>query len=125
MSYQLNRVHLLICVFAALVLAGGFVWLIFFGDPFPLFTMAMWVSAGIIIFYIIGQFARSFLIAKVFVSEEEYDFSQDEEYLAFMASLENDAGEPTDVMQDDPLQSDEFDDSLDDPFMEHMPLESA
>lgn len=126
MSYQLNRVHLLICIFAGLVLAGGFVWLIFFGDAFPLFTMAMWVSAGIVLFYVIGQFARSILIQKVFVPEEEYDFANDEEYIAFMAKLNGETVEPpTNVMFDDPMQVDamEFDDSLDDPFME--PVDSV
>jgi hypothetical protein len=124
MSYQLNKAHLLICIFAGLVLTGGFVWLLFFGSPFPLFSMAMWVSASIVVFYVVGHFARSILIRDVFVPEDEYDFSQDEEYQAFMESLENDDGELSDVMFDDPVGPEDldFEDSLDEPFME---LETA
>ena len=121
MSYQLNRVHLLICIFAGLVLAAGFVWRLFSPWPSNLFTFAMWVSAAIIVFYIIGTFVRAFLISKVFVPTEEYDFSQDEEYQAFMASLNNEAPPAEDVMLDAPIDEIEYDETLNDPFME--PLE--
>lgn len=122
MSYQLNRVHLLICIFAGLVLTGGGVWHLFFGTPSPLFTMVMWVNFGIVVFYCIGQFARSILIKKVFVPEEKYGFLQDEEYKEFTESLETETTPPTDVMFDDPTQAElEFDD----PVMEPMPLNDA
>lgn len=124
MSYQLNRVHLLLCIFAGLMLAGGFVYLLFFGLPPTLFTMALWVSSGIVLFYCIGHFVRSFLIQKVFVPQEEYDFSQDEEYQAFMESLNAEPEPPKDVMLEDPMQM-EFDDTLGEPFMEPMPLEDV
>ncbi|MCL2225588.1 MAG: DUF3311 domain-containing protein [Defluviitaleaceae bacterium] len=125
--YQLNKAHLLICIFAGLVLTSGFVWLIFFGVPFQLFRMAMWVSAGIVIFYVIGQFARSILIEKVFMETDEFELPPDEEYPEFMESLHDDAENPSDVMYDDPMNSEsmKYDDSLDDPYMEPMPLESA
>jgi len=120
-------VHLLICIFAGLVLASGFVWHLFFGLAFNLFTMALWVSSGIIMFYFVGQIARSILIKKVFVPvADEYDFSEDEEYKAFVEGLETKVEEPKNVMFDDPMQdSMEFDDSLDDPFMEPMSLNDA
>jgi hypothetical protein len=123
-SYQLNKVHLLICIFAGLILAGGFVWHLFFGLSFRLFTMALWVSLAIVMFYFVGHVARSILINKVFVPvNEQYDFSEDEEYKAFMESLENKPVEPDGVMYDDPMQADplaSYDDSLDDPLMEPM-----
>ena len=130
MTYRLNRAHLLISVFAGLVFAGIFVYRLFFELPHHLFDMAMWISLAIVIFYVIGVFARSFLIQEVFVPEEEYDFSQDEEYLAFMESLENDGEEietieaPTDVMLDDPADPfEDYDDSLNDPFIDPVPLD--
>ncbi|MDR0272534.1 MAG: hypothetical protein LBI27_04370 [Clostridiales bacterium] len=128
MSYQLNKVHLLICIFAGVVLAGGFVWQLVFTLPVPntLFTMAWWVSLGIVLFYCVGAFARSFLIQQVFVPiEDEYNLAEDEEYQAFVKSLET-QNEPSDVMFDDPLHDlNSYDDSLNDPFMEPLPLEDA
>ncbi|MCL2386290.1 MAG: hypothetical protein FWC89_01955 [Defluviitaleaceae bacterium] len=138
MSYQLNRAHLLICIFAALVVTGGFVWHLLFGLPSTLAFMAWWVSVAIVLFYVIGQFARSILIKQVFVpNNDEYDLSDDPEYQAFMASLNNEAPPtPTDVMFSEPLQSEpmmelepmpmmDYDDTLSDPFMEPMPLNDA
>ena len=127
MSYQLNKSHLLICIFAGVVLAGGFVWQIFFSFPHPLFGMAMWVSLGIVIFYVIGYIARYILINSVFVRHDhDYDFSQDEEYQSFVASLETQGMEPMDLMTEDPLETmDSYDDTLDDPFMEPVPLDDA
>ena len=131
MTYRLNRSHLLISVFAGLVFSGIFVYRLFFELPHPLFNMAFWVSLAIVIFYVIGVFARSFLIQEVFVIEDEYDFSQDEDYLEFMASLEGGGEEietvemPTDVMLDDPQADplDDYDDPLNDPFMDTVPLD--
>jgi hypothetical protein len=126
MSYQLNRAHLLICIFAGLVLCGGFVWHIFFRPSFTLFTMALWVSSAIVLFYFVGKIVRSYLISEVFVPiVDDYNFEEDEEYQAFVASLENNGEEPADVMLDDPLQEiPEFDD-LNDPFMEPISFEDA
>jgi hypothetical protein len=67
MSYQLNRSHLLICIFAGIVITSGFVWHLFFSRPFSLFAMALWVCAVIVLFYFIGHFARSILIKHVYV----------------------------------------------------------
>jgi hypothetical protein len=103
-SYQLNRVHLLICIFAGLVLTCGFVWRLFFEIPSPLFTMAMWVSFAIVFFYFVGHIVRSILISKVFDKPVvHYDLSEDEEYQKFMASLDSD-GEPVEnVMFEEPV----------------------
>jgi len=133
MSYQLNKAHLLICIFAGLVLTGGFVWLIFFGAPFPLFTMAMWVSAGIIIFYVIGQFARSILVTDIFPPPEEEEEELEEDPDALMdeegAMLEEaEDAMPQDVMYNEPLHHPEmmeYEDALDDPFMNPSPLDNA
>lgn len=122
MSYRLNRIHIIICILAATVLAAGFVWHLVIGIPSSLFTFAMWISGAIIVFYIIGTFVRAILIKKVFVPEE-HDFSQDEEYQAFMENLNNEGEPPADVMQEEPLAEIEYDDSLSDPFME--PLEDV
>ncbi|MCL1884545.1 MAG: hypothetical protein FWF81_12450 [Defluviitaleaceae bacterium] len=123
MSYQLNKSHLIISILAALVLAAGFVWHRIFGPPFNLFTMAMWVSSAIVMFYVIGHIARNILINKVFLPfDDEYDFSQDEEYQEFMASFDDENAEPSDVMLDDPSVIGEvFEDSLEEPFM--VPLD--
>jgi hypothetical protein len=116
---------LLISIFAGLVFAGGFVWRLFIGMPDGLFNMAWWVSLGIVIFYIIGQFARSILVEQVFLPiENEYDFSQDEEYKTFMANLDEEYATPENVMFDEPNHT-EFDDSFDDGHLEPMPLQDA
>jgi hypothetical protein len=119
MTYRLNRSHLLISVLAALVMTGGFVYRLFFDTPHTLFNMAWWVSFAIVLFYIIGQFARSILIEKVFLPlDMEYDLSQDEEYQTFMSNLNE--SPPENIMQEEPLQMEmvEFDDLLNEPFAE-------
>ena len=123
MSYQLNRVHLLICIFAGIVLAAGFVWHIFFRLPHSLFTMALWVSSAIVLFYFIGHIIRSVLINQVFVPSEDYDFSDDPEYQAIFGNNQEDNSSPPNVMFDEPLMMDSFDDDeLNDPFLESMAL---
>lgn len=118
MSYQLNRVHLLICVFAGLVVTGGFVWHIFFEMPRTLFTMAFWISAALVLFYFVGHIVRSYLLAHVFLPpEEEFNFEEDEEYQAFVASLEEQELEPVDVMTEEPA---EFDAPLGDPLLDEF-----
>ena len=104
MSYQLNRIHLLICIFAGLVLTVGFVWHRFFGLPFHLFTMSLWVSFAIVFFYFVGHIVRAILLSQVFLPDAgNYDLSEDEEYQKFMASLETESeGELADVMFEDP-----------------------
>jgi len=88
--------------------------------------MALWVSATIVLFYFAGRIARGILIDKVFVPvNDEYDFSQDEEYQAFIEGLEaapmEDLGG---VMLDDPVEQEiPYDESLRDPFLE--PLDGA
>jgi hypothetical protein len=126
MTYRLNRAHLLISVLAALVMTAGFVYRLFFDAPHTLFNMAWWVSFAIVLFYIIGQFARSILIEKVFLPlDMEYDLSQDEEYQTFMANLNDEA--PQNTMQEEPLQMEmvQFDDLLDEPFAEPVMHEDA
>jgi len=71
MPYQLNKSHLIICILAALVITAGFVIHHLMGSPFGLFTMALWVSTIIVIFYFIGHIARHILISGVFVLPEE------------------------------------------------------
>ncbi|MCL2355678.1 MAG: hypothetical protein FWC70_00795 [Defluviitaleaceae bacterium] len=105
MSYQLNRIHLLISVLAGVVIAGAFVWTIFFDMPRHLFTMTFWVSITIVVFYFVGHFVRSYLLTNVFVPlENTYNFAEDEEYQAFVASLENQELGTLDVMTEEPLE---------------------
>jgi hypothetical protein len=108
-SYQLNRVHLLICIFAGLVLTCGFVWHLFFGLRFELFTMSLWVSFAIVFFYFVGHIVRSILINRIFVpGAGDYDFSEDEEYQKFLESLESSGESPSDLMSEEPLELDEI-----------------
>jgi len=89
--------------------------------------MALWVSVAIVLFYFAGRIARSILIDKIFVPvNDEYDFSQDEEYQAFIEGLEQKPEDPVGVMFDDPMaQEIPYDESLRDPFLEPMPLDGA
>ena len=81
MSERLNKAHLIICTIAAAVIAGGFVAQHVYDVSHGLFTMAMWVSIAIVLFYFIGHIVRSFLISKVFVAADENN-GQDENAVA-------------------------------------------
>jgi len=64
-SERLEKIHLVICTLAAFCLTVGFVIraVIYAPTGFEgLFSMAMWVSSGIIIFYCIGWIAKAFLV---------------------------------------------------------------
>jgi len=78
MSYQLNKSHLLICIVAALVITAGFIIHHLLGLPFGLFTMALWVSLVIVIFYVVGHIARAILIGGVFTPEETTELTEEE-----------------------------------------------
>ncbi|MCL1878794.1 MAG: hypothetical protein FWF80_08040 [Defluviitaleaceae bacterium] len=118
MTYQINRMHLLICILAGTVISGGFVWFIFFDLPRTLFHMAFWVSLAIVVFYFIGCFVRGYLLANVFLEDKGYNFEEDEEYQAFVANLEGRMLDPADLMTEepiefvDPLEGEEFDDAF-------------
>ncbi|MCL1846174.1 MAG: hypothetical protein FWF77_09755 [Defluviitaleaceae bacterium] len=116
MPYQINRVHLLICVLAGTVITGGFVWLIFFDLPHATFRMIFWINVTLVAFYFIGQFARSYLLANVFVPiEDGFNLEEDEEYKAFVAQLEAQGADSIDLMVEEPL---ELVDPLDDDFID-------
>ena len=125
MSYRLYKSHLLICIFAALMLTGGFVWQMFFSIPIPFIARIIWICSGIVIFYFIGHIARAILINDVFKRRDEYNFEEDEEYQAFVASLESNEMAPMNVMLDDPIETVDYDDTLNDPFMEPVSLDDA
>lgn len=71
MSERLNKVHLIICTIAAVIIAIGFIAVHVYDVTHGLFTMAMWVSISIVLFYFIGHMVRAFLINRVFTVPEE------------------------------------------------------
>ena len=66
MSERLNKIHLIICTIAATIIAIGFIAVHVYDFSHGLFTMAMWVSITIVLFYFIGHLVRAFLINQVF-----------------------------------------------------------
>jgi len=64
---RLNKVHIILCILAAFVLTAGFLINRLLGYPFAEFTMALWVSLVIVVFYIFGLIVRQFLISSVFM----------------------------------------------------------
>ena len=79
MSERLNKVHLIISLIAAIVVAIGFILIHVYGVTHGWFLATMWVNIAIILFYLIGHVARAFLITKVFVmpDEDESDYDED------------------------------------------------
>lgn len=64
-SERLEKIHLIICTLVAFCLTVGFVVQAVLYAPTGfegLFTMAIWVSSSIVIFYFIGWVARALLI---------------------------------------------------------------
>ena len=70
MTERLNKVHLIICTIAASIIAIGFIAVHVYDVTHGLFTMAMWVSISIVLFYFIGHMVRAFLINRVFAEDE-------------------------------------------------------
>ena len=89
MSERLNKVHLIICTIAASIIAIGFIAVHVYDVTHGLFTMAMWVSISIVLFYFIGHMVRAFLITRVFTEEEK---EADEEVLDILDVPEEDEG---------------------------------
>ena len=115
MSYQLNKIHLIICILAALSITIGFIIRMVVGVPFGLFTMAFLVSCTIVVFYCLGHIARSFLISQVFPPPPEGEL----ELLADEMELISEAD--TDTLMMEPMQESnftDFADSAEDSFMD-------
>jgi hypothetical protein len=68
MLKPLEKLHLQLCIAAALVVAIACI--ISGSTPF---WMAAWVSLTIVLFYVIGECLRFFLTTQVFPAEEEAD----------------------------------------------------
>ena len=115
MSYQLNKMHLIICIIAALTITAGFVIHSLLGSPFGLFTMALWVSLVIVCFYFLGHIARHILISRVFMEQEEEELDEVTED-EFEEEIFN-APENPELMTETDLTG--YDDSEDGMFEEH------
>ena len=115
MSERLNKVHLIISLIAAIVVAIGFIVIHVYGMTHGLLLMAMWVSIAIILFYFVGHLARAFLITKVFVipdededAEESSEEGESEDEIMVLVDME----EPEDTMIHSPSH-DEIDEMND------------
>ena len=110
---RLEKIHLVICTIAAFVMTAGFVVRALLSPPtgFPtLFSMAMWVSLSIIVFYVVGIFVKAFLVNNVFAMPESSDLEEIE------------ASANTELIDEaPPIQDDVYDDTIYDDAM----LESA
>jgi uncharacterized protein YybS (DUF2232 family) len=104
MNEYFNRIHLLISTLAALVVTAVCVI-----RQENLYWMAMWVSATIAMFYVIGLFTRSYIITRIFPPplamepEEETEDSEDRremeaEEMAFFDEMEMAEPEPDEAM---------------------------
>ena len=77
----IEKLHLLICIFAAIVVTAAFL-IIRRGDP--LVQSVPWVSGTIVVFYFVGYAVRGFIINRIFPEwleeekKEETDETEDE-----------------------------------------------
>jgi len=136
MSEQLNKIHLIISMLAALAITIGFIVRMFTGYPSSLFNMALLVSATIVGFYFLGHIARYFLISRVFMipSDEYEELEEFDEYENDMSDADtmletnfvedNLAAEDTEINSPLPMPDDSaFDDGLDDLFDDDIMLD--
>ena len=77
----IEKLHLLICIFAAIIITAAFV-IIEHGEP--LFRSALWVSSTIVIFYFVGCAVKDFVVNRIFpewleVEKKEEDSELDED----------------------------------------------
>ena len=90
MDDRFEKLHIYLCIFAALVVTAV---CIFRNEN--LYRMSLFVSFSIIIFYVVGQAFRLYLVHKVFFKQEksvavetavermdEVEFSDDDDFLA-------------------------------------------
>lgn len=120
MSYQLNKLHLLICILAAFTITAGFIIHNLLGNPFGLFTMVLWVCSVIVVFYFIGHMARGYLINSVFVQKEE-------ELIEVESEIENEFTEletPEEIAENTMEFSDDFTNYEDETFELEEDLET-
>ena len=118
MSGFLEKLHLYVCIIAAIVMS---VVCILIGAP--LYQMAAWVSLTIVVFYVIGQFVRYFLVTNVFPPqevlmeelEEQAEEAEDEEALE---DEEEDEALYDDDEEDEALYADEETEPVEDPFLD-------
>jgi hypothetical protein len=106
-SWRLEKSHLIISTIAAFAMAVGFVVRGVINAPtgfVGLFNMAVWVSASIVIFYILGSFAKAFLVNNVFATPETENLEEVESELNTEFMEETPQGEfYEDEMYDDAM----------------------
>lgn len=74
MPEKLEKLHIYICICAALVVTG-----ISIAKQVSLYRMSIWVSVTIVVFYGLGQMVRLFLTNWVFQQIEEATITDTEE----------------------------------------------
>ena len=70
-SYRMEKMHILIAIIATTSVTVGFVIRNLIGLPDGSFTKALWISAFIVGFYIVGIFAKAFVFQQIFPEPEE------------------------------------------------------
>ena len=76
----IEKLHLLICIFAAIVITAAF---LIIRQGAPLFTSALWVSGTIVVFYFVGCAVKDFVVNRIFpewLEEEEEKKEEDSEF---------------------------------------------
>ena len=79
-SWKLEKSHLIVCIIAAFAMTVGFVVRGVINAPTDwqsaAMAMAIWVSASIVIFYIVGIFVKAFLVNNVFALPEQENLEE-------------------------------------------------
>ena len=81
----MEKLHILIAIIATTTITAGFAIRNFIGLPDGPFTKALWISAFIVGFYIIGLFAKAFVLQQVFPEPEEIALEETDASAALMA----------------------------------------
>ena len=76
MPIIIEKLHLLICIFAAIVITVAF---LIVKQGSPLFESALWVSGTIIVFYFVGCAVKDFVLNRIFPEWLETEETKKEE----------------------------------------------
>ena len=87
----IEKLHLLICIFAAIVITAAF---LIIRQGVPLFESALWVSGTIVVFYFVGCAAKDFIVNRIFPEWLEEEKKEEDE-------LDEDETEDTETESDD------------------------
>jgi hypothetical protein len=91
LSYQLNKLHILIILFAASIMTGICIYNYIYRQ-ITFFEMTLLVSVTIVCFYILGVFVRAYLIQRVFPPQPHWmdalDLGESDEEPVEMTEME-------------------------------------